>query len=333
MKKLPSLCFRASFLVAITTTAWSSPLVYESFTYGIGNGATMNGVTSTGTGLTGAYAVANTNTASTTYSTTGLSFGSNFFPTTGGGVQVSSTFAGTQGVSITGVQLNTGTQTGTLYSSYLVNFSSVPSAPGTPRGGAVVLHRINTGATSGGASSAFVSAADAAEVELGLGRPGVGYDGALATTSATGFNFSLNTTYLVLSEFINVGTSLSGGSPGVATLWMMTQANYDSWRMTGGSLRANLTTYASATASTSVTSGTFTFSSSKYFQFGTASGSVISGTETAILDEMRWGTTLASVAVPEPSAAMLLVPGVLVLLCMRRRVRSSRQGVVFRRLC
>lgn len=90
-------------------------LVYEGFSYtNLANGDNMAGVPSAATGLVGNYAINNVN-ATATYSSTGLTFGSNFLPTTEGAIQLRATDLLSN--ATLGVALNTGTQTGTLWNS------------------------------------------------------------------------------------------------------------------------------------------------------------------------------------------------------------------------
>jgi hypothetical protein len=281
-------------------------LVYESFNYTgtVGNNTTIGGTATTATGLSGNWAVANTGTASTVYSTAGLSFGSNFSvnATSGAIIQSGTTGGGNAGVSIAGADLAAGNVTGTIYGSYLVRFSAFSSHEG-----AITSQRLSTGHTTGGTSTYFLANAETS----GLGapqRPSVGY-GNTAVDAGSGFTAALDTTYLIVTRFTNVGTALSGGSPGVATLWIFDLAAYDEWVTEGNASEDNLTGDALKTVTATATSSTFNFGETGVFaQFGTSSGQ-FGTTQTAKFDELRYGTSLADVTtVPEPGAAALLLP-------------------------
>ena len=316
--KIPYFLFSlVAILSGLATHAHGALLVYEGFNYSgsVSNGASMGGVTSSALGLTGNYAVTNSNSASSVYNTSGLSFGSNFYSSTGGALQGNGPVGGS---AIAGVAINATSGSSTLWNSYLFNFSSLAS---NVDGSAVSILRLNTSAGGTGTTSWFSANPEASNGALA--KPGVAYDSTV--TNYTGaFTLATNTTYLAVARYTNVGTALSAGSPGTASLWIFTQSGYDNW-VTNGASEANLSVYASATVSDSATTGTFSFSSGSFLQLGTYGGTIgIDGTPQNLrTDEIRFGTTLYDVVVPEPSISLLVLGAGGFLLIFRKRPRLT----------
>lgn len=300
---LLSLCLGSTVFLGLLLPLQADLLVYEGFNYVLADNSSMSGVTSTATGLTGTYSVSNTGSAVTYFNNSGLSFGSNFLSTSGGALNQRSINAGT---TFTGAALNTASVSGDLWSSYLFNYAEISGAINTT--GQVRLNTSNTGSSS---TDWFSVASD---VTTSTQSPQISYNG--STTTSTYFGYSANTTYLLLSKFTNVGSTLSVGTPGAASLWIFTQANYDNW-VTAGSVEAQLSTYANGTATTSATSGTYDFSGSLQYVFYNGNASNVSS---LFIDEVRYGTTLGDVvAVPEPSTYFLLMGGISLLTLLRLR--------------
>ncbi len=189
---------------------------------------------------------------------------------------------------------------GTLYSSYLVNIGSFSS----DFGGLTTL-LVNDYATTD-SNRRFYAEADG---RTATNAPGVRYtstDEAVGSTALT-----TGATYLVLSKFTNVGVSLSGVDPGVATLWTLTLDQFadfvaagrlETWLDTSGNVQNR--------ATISQISGTYDFDSSDYVRMAcyAKSGSAF---EQATFDEIRYGTELTDVTpvVPEPGTLTLLTIG------------------------
>lgn len=287
--------------LGLVAPAGAAVLVYEGFNYTT-NGSSMNGKTaSVGTGLTGNYTLdAGTGTGSVTWNSTGLSFGSNFLTASGGGLSLSAVGGANR---VLGVALDgTAAATGTLWSSYLVSFSALS----TNTNGQLSL-RVADAVT---AATNIHYRADV-DAFTAVRRPGVAYDS--GTTNAGSGTLATATTYLVLSKYTNVGTA-----NGTASLWVMTQAQYDTW-VAGGATEGTLATNSTWAISDTVSAGstTLSFGSGQYLQFAiNGSGS----TETAVLDELRYGTALYDV-VPEPSSYALLGMGVGAVWLLRRGKR------------
>lgn len=318
MKTIPLKTLRISSILAsliIAQPLSASLLVYEGFDYSLSNGATMDEVTATAMGLQGDYKVTNAGVASTTFATAGLSFGSSFFPTTGGALAQSRAASGA--ASTASVQLNTGNQTGTLYQSYLFQITDLGTSPMSTAG---LRLQDNDGVTSGSAATFSTAPDGLIATASDQSQPAVAYEDANNSVFAGNTTpVTTNTTYLALASFTNVGTALSTGSPGVATFWVLDQSGYSNWLTLGNADEANLSTYATWTATQSLTSGTIVFSDLRYQHFYIWANNADSSAAT--YDELRWGTTLDSVAViPEPATTALILPVAVFLWVLRRRL-------------
>lgn len=313
-----SLLFALAIAGAMSSAAHAEVLVAEGFNYSGTNNSNINGVTETGTGLQGSWAVTNTFTtsgvANSLYQTSGLSFGSIYGSTAGGALRQSTTFQSTNAQSIATVQLDLTTAvTGELWGSYLVNYATISLA-----NGGFALEGISTSA--GGASTFFASAM-LSNTPATSRQLQVAYDTTLTSSSAA-IAFQTNTTYIYISKYTNVGTTLTGGSPGVATTWVMSQSQYETW-VAGGATEATLTANSLATRTESVTSGVFNFDDNGFLTLKTDAPNFNGNSVAATYDEILYGTTLGDVykAIPEPSAtALLFGAGVSVLLFRRKRV-------------
>ena len=283
----------------LAVSAQANLLVEDSFNYSLTNGATMHGVAVNGTGLTGNWGVSSAGGGSSTYVTNGLTFGSNFFATTGGALRTFAASTNTNSFSIAGAQLNAGTQTGTLWNSYLWNVVASATNVLNPAS----THRINTTSTTqGGTTSYFQSLIDHSwnDTNFAIARqPGITYTNSPSgqvSPAVPATPYSVNTTYLTVTRWTGVGQTLSATNPGVGNLWIFDLNGYDNWRL-AGSLESELSTYATWTAVTTNTSGTWTFGNDRFVQF-TSFVALNQPAFDARYDEMRWGTTLDSVAVP-----------------------------------
>lgn len=287
--------------------AHATTLVYESFSgYSAGN---MNGQAVTGSGLSGSYAVGGA--GAITYSSTGLTFsdlvvsGGSITNINGGG-------------SFIGASLS-GSATGTIYASYLVNFSADPNAAITT----AAQIGLNSGTTVGGGTRYFNVMADSPAA--GVVNPGFGYNfGATGETAANAL--VANTTFMVLAEINNVGTALSAGTTGYGTVWVLNEAQFNSFKL-GGFTTAELNAasvgsgsadvWSRYTTATPVTSGTYAFNGAA-LQLSLTPLS----TSTSTMDEIRWGTTLGDVmpiTVPEPGSLAMASAAMCAFLGFRRR--------------
>jgi len=314
MKSLtqPSSWLTVAVLASTAASLQASVLLYEGFGYGLADNANINGAAATGTGVQGNWTVTNSGggTASSLYKTGGLDFGSSFVTSGGGSLRLSATYGGTNTVSSATVNLSN-TATGTIWGSYLANYTTI----GTANAGSFVagVATAADGATSS-LKSGVLSNALAADRKLANG-----YD--TTVNAPTNFAFATGTTYLFISRFTNVGSALSVGSPGVGTTWALTLAQYESW-LAGGATEVGLDSNFSAKISDTATTGTFTYDSNGYLVFRADAPDNNGSATTLIIDEVRFGTTLADVyAVPEPSVSLLgLAAGAI---CFSRRQRKA----------
>ncbi len=271
-------------MLAGTCAGNAAPLIYEGYDYALADGASMNGVVTTATGLSGDYAVGGTGTggigsggSNVVYAAAGLTFGTNYPPVSGGAVRLSAAQGTTS--SILGAEIDLPAQSGTLWSSYLVNFTS-KGTTNNPTAQARV-----SGAQTSGSNNRFNSLADS----FSNLSTGISYGGGTITTGG-GATLTVGDTYLMLSQYTDVGTA--GG--GTATLWIFDLDGFDDWMTLGGGLEDNLGTY--SLASQTATSDMQTdFGPGDFYQLGISNASGSSAAQTVVYDELRWGTSLDDV--------------------------------------
>ena len=196
--------------------------------------------------------------------------------------------------SYIGFAYNGPTVTGTLYSSYLVRLVTPQNAV------SVTSLRVNATATTGGAGSYFHAYADS----VGSTFTGSQYDANNLNTPST-TTLATGTDYVVIGRFTGVGMPLSAGSPGQATTWVLSVAQFDFFK-DGGFTEAELDGALIGTGPANITSrvsdapvnaGTFTLTSGNGIQFGPGNGAT---TQTVAYDELRFGTVLDDVLPQSP---------------------------------
>jgi PEP-CTERM motif len=301
--KRPSLIPLIAFLSPAVCSA--AVLVYEDYDYALADGTTLNGVATSATGFTGSYAVGGTG-GSSVYATTGLTFGANYLPVSGGATRLSASVTGGSTSSVLGATISVGgAQTGTLWSSYLVNITSK-----TDKAGATAQARVSDLQTT--SSNNRLNALADSGTTLGTG---IAYDSTIVAT--TGTTLTVGTTYLMLSQYTNVGTA--GG--GTATLWIFNLAGYNDWLSLGGGLEANLGSYDITSQSDSSTTQADFGAVNDFYQFAVSNTSDSLIVQTVIYDELRWGTSLGDVVstVPEPGTAMSMAGALAAFALLRRR--------------
>ncbi len=284
------LVLAATFLTAASSRA--TLLVYEGFNgYSAG---TLTGQTATNTsGLTGAYGQGAG--GQILAQSQGLSF-SNLQVSGGSAVNSSTT------PSAVGVRLDSAISfTGTLYGSYLVKLGSATT------GGSSVTVGLNTNPTTGSTSRYFNSSADLST----NGSPGVSY-GSSPSTSGGPTVLSAGVTYVMISRYTNVGLATSPENPGQATLWILTEAQFDYYKASGFSDEELDSASVGSTNSdvflrvnTSPLTDGSTYSFSGAIQFGLTNPVSGSG---FVIDEARYGTSLNDVLpIPEPKTGALVL--------------------------
>jgi hypothetical protein len=276
----------AFFMGAIGGPA--APLIYEGFNYGSSNLASLDGVAITGTGYSGNYGTGGAS-GSAGYAAAGLTFSPRFFPTSHGAALLNTPAGNTS--AILGGTLSIGTPpTGTLYSSYLVNFTSKePTLGGT----AAQLRISDTQIT--GSNNRFLSFVDNVnDTTAGASFSGPSTNGSPAQSVMQG------TTYLIVTKYSNVGTV---GEPGKVTLWILDAAAFDNWYNLGGGQENTLDTYALGGPLTSIgvtTNTMHTFVTGSFTQF-TLSGTHGAMAQSIFYDELRYGVSLEDVLPVKPA--------------------------------
>lgn len=292
----PSLFLRITALLAFaglspSVSSQAALLVYEGFTgYTAGQlgGQKPNANTIGLDTAVGYYDGAGTRTAGYTLETTGLTLGS--LATGGGALKF------TAGTNVIGADIDIGATafTGTLWSSYLVKLTTRSTAA---FGDGTVIRIGNSPGDS--TNGHFNSWADSRTSSVKSENVAVGYSNANPTSSNGSGPLALNTTYIILNRFTNVGNAAGG----TATLWALTETQFTAFLAADGE-ESDLTPGSyTATATTDTVTGSYIFSS-------TQAVGIVSVATTGIFDELRFGSDLASViptAIPEPAATAIWI--------------------------
>lgn len=298
-----------SVLLLSGTASHATLLVYDGFTY---SGSNLNGVspnsdtiglrtdipfggTGAGTG-TGHYTL-----------TTGLTFGS--LQTSGRALA----FGTTPANSVLSSQLSIGAYSGTLFYSYLVNFTSLGGGSGNG-------FEVRVGSADDTAGVRLRSYADSRSVTDNIAT--VDYNGGGVGASA-GSVMNTNTTYLVVTSFTHVGESLSTGNPGVASIYVFSNLQFE-YMMA----QTDPTLYFNSLSAASVGSGAsqlHAFASENYSDSTISLPAdyklhLVNVKNAGIVDEIRMGDDLLSVVpVPEPGSVLLMGLGGMMTVWKRRR--------------
>ncbi|PTX96990.1 hypothetical protein DB345_07380 [Spartobacteria bacterium LR76] len=312
---LHALGVSAFLLAASFVPSQATLLVYEGFNYT--TGSTLNTITPNAStvGLNKTTAYAGNGAANYTVQS-GLTFGS--LTTTGGSI--------TSSASVTAVgaaKLSLNTYVGTLWSSYLVSFSSISNTAV----GSGALTRVANDTSNNG--ERFNSYADS---RIPSGSPttnlGIAYNAASNITVGT-TSLSLDTTYILISKYTNVGLAINAGT-GTGTLYALSLSQFNSFISAGGteswlnsaSIGTGVSDVTGRVSSTNNASSTYLFQSGAYAQFVNVNDGVT-------FDELRYGSTLTDVVpVPEPGTLGLAALGAGTAFLFRRKNRFPTRAAV-----
>ena len=203
--------------------------------------------------------------------------------------------------------------TGTLYSSQLINVQTAGSLTS-----GFTESRIASASGTPGADTRFRTQFDSS-ISNQAG-PGVSYSGNPTTSPGT-TALSTNTTYMVISSFTRVGESLSAGTPGTATVYVLDANQYQDFKTAGFSQTyldtGTVTARFTGDSSTSVDPlKPNIFESGNFVQIG----GINTSNGVTHIDALKYGTDLLSVVtIPEPSAAALVLLGSIAGFARRRR--------------
>ncbi len=288
----------AVLMLGASTAAHAALLVYEGFngyTEASLNGQNPNGNT-TGLDTGTAYTTSGTFTYD---ASANLDFGS--LITSGGAARISvgeptDTLQATMDIT---------SATGTVWSSFLVNYDSRPAATSGGTNGSFGGPQMGVGINDDlqSAADGFIGGEGAAK------NATVAYRGAEQNGN---FSVSDGVTYLVISKFTGIGSNTGTRT---ANLWVLTSAQFETFAADGEVTETELTTGpVVGSASQSFTGGaTVTFNDGESLKFKV--GGNENGTLVATLDEVRWGSTLVDVTpIPEPASLALMGLGGLLML-------------------
>ncbi|MDR1279727.1 MAG: hypothetical protein LBK99_02755 [Opitutaceae bacterium] len=304
----------------LTAQAHATLLVYDPFDYGSAGGdLSKMTVNEAATGLDGSWTRGQWNNE-IYREVTALSFGD--IPVNGGRLSQGSGWAN-GGESI---KIGSAAQaaTGTLYLSYLFRIDA-----GGDRVGGGAAARVQIGGLQ---AQAVASAADSTSTALAYG------------SATTGGSQSLQgwTTYMAIAEFTNVGTALSSAAPGNATLWVVSENQYN-WFVANGGVTATTLNAASignsgantvtSRVTTTLTSGTVALTGASLTVGLNPQKNDTGGDVYFRIDEIRLATTLQEAltgtqvgggSIPEPGVwgAIAGIVGLAAAFISRKNSRS-----------
>jgi hypothetical protein len=311
--KLSRLLAAVATLVASSLPASAVLLVYEGFDYTgeISEGGTFMGSSNSGTGFSSGYSQ-EVNGAAWTYSTSSLSFSSNY-ATTGGSAVVNSTTASAKNI----YRPLSADLTGTTYGSYLFT---------TRDRGADGILSVLLGSSSDRAAQATVDIAGNARFVENIDPrptiPGARFNGDDESSTVTYADGGLDpapaatepgaTTYMILWK-----TVLEASSQSVSA-WVLTGDQYD-YFYTNGFTESALDSATVGTAASEVTA-TITSSGTGALESLETLHLFVYQVQDSTIDEVRIGTEFSdAVAIPEPSTMAILFGGLAGLLAFLRK--------------
>jgi hypothetical protein len=278
-------------------------LVYEPFNYGLSTGDTLADTVVEAAGLQGNYVVTNRSSedqnGEASFRSEGIDLGAtNFPPQNGGALQFKASAEGTAKTSSSKAEaaLKVSPAKGSLYVSYLVNFSEISRNDAS----GVVCRVVDRDA--GGNSSNLRLQAAAESFSNGgraTSRPAVAL-GAKLQDFEGAWHYLPRVTYLVLARFERVGEPLSAEAPGAAELWIFDAQKFDAWH-DAGALAERLGEFSLAHIKQSQASGMFSLGDPAWIQWMVSSGNNGAPTNLAVtVDELRIGTELKDVISQAP---------------------------------
>lgn len=312
---LHTLGVSAFLLAASLVQSQAALLVYEGFNYSAGSALNTIKPNASTVGLDKTVAYAG-NGAANYVTGSGLTFGA--LTTSGGSISSAASVT-----AVGSAKLSLNTYVGTLWSSYLVSFSSISNASV----GDGALTRVANDASNNG--ERFNSYADS---RIPSGSPttnvGISYNAASNVTVGS-TSLSINTTYIIISKYTNVGSAINAGT-GIGTLYALSLSQFGSFLSAGGT-EAYLNSATVGTGSSDVTgrvSNTNSVSSTYLFQSGAYAQFVNVG-DGVTFDELRYGSTLTDVVpVPEPGVLGLASLGALAAFLSLRKNRVPTRAAV-----
>lgn len=289
-------------LLLSSLPATAALLVYEPFDYG-SSGSNLSGLTpdSAGTGLAGSWSKGQWNN-DTYREVNPLTFST--LPVNGGRVSQGSNYSNAGNAISLGATAQAAT--GTIYLSYLFRIDGSTSSISTSFSARVQV-------AGGTGLQAYAVTNTAGSTSTSLSYAGVS---SVSEQSLEGW-----TTYMVIAEFTNVGATLTADNPGVATLWVINEAQYSYFLNNGGLSTTALNSASIAhSGNNTVTSRTSVTATSGQVSLGNGSLALYNdprantGTIYSRIDEIRLATTLQDAltgtvvasAIPESGAFGML---------------------------
>lgn len=303
--RLLFLCGSLLLSLGLCSLAQAALLVYEPFDYTTGNLNGTNPNTSTVGLNTGTAYSAATGTPSLVVGS-GLSFSN--LVVTGNGLSLGPAAGRVSAVPFAGLP----TVTGTIWNSFIINMVT--------RGGGATdgmhVRVTNDNSTSANRYSIFPVLRNGTSNHVGASYDDSG-GGTSPAPSSAGGALTLGTTYLFLTKINNIGATNLAAGTGSMTTYVLTETQFDNF-IASGRDEAFLSTTANVSFTVSDTNN-IASSANNLFANGNFL-SIVSVQATGIIDEIRYGQTLADVTpIPEPTTWAMALGGLGLVWCWRKR--------------